>query len=81
MRTFQVCVCGLPQPHKQTPHPAVTAGRGDAEIFGGIAPADRADYDPVPLSATLCGLAASPTALTPIVALSAPTMLGVNFTR
>jgi hypothetical protein len=29
----------------------------------------------------LCGLAASPLALTPSVALSAPTMLGVNFTR
>ncbi len=34
---------------------------------------------PVPLRLTLCGLAASPTALTPSVALSAPTMLGVNF--
>ncbi len=34
---------------------------------------------PVPLRLTVCGLAASPTALTPIVALSAPSMLGVNF--
>ena len=47
----------------------------------GSIPPDRAAYEPVPLRLTLCGLAGSPTALTPSVALSAPTMLGVNFSR
>jgi hypothetical protein len=45
------------------------------------APSGAAAHEPVPVRVTLWGLAASLAAVTPSVALSAPTMLGVNFSR
>ena len=48
---------------------------GDADSFPHSGKGDGA---PVPERLMLCGLAPSPDALTPSVALSAPTMLGMN---
>src|SRR5208282_1183397 len=56
---------------------------GDADSFpdsgAGTGLVHPGTQEPIPERLALCGLAPSPTARTPSVALSAPTMLGVNF--